>query len=128
MTAVLEPEVEVEAPQTVLPGKGKPKTVADGLYQASLLIEKGWTKFQLWNETRTEFCSVGALLYAYDEEGWTDEAERAKGFLVHQIGLDDRGYPFSHTLAQWNNAPERQQGEVVQAFRSAAKAAEQKGI
>lgn len=101
-------------------------TIADKLDEARALIEKGWTqRTYLSGPSGKEcFCSLGAIGVAVTGKalpmfGWCEGpvAPVVTAFGL-AIGADNPG-----KVADWNDAPERIQAEVIDAFKRAAELA-----
>ena len=95
-------------------------TTAEKLIAARKLIEQGWTQGTYARDANGEdvdatddravcWCSYGAIVRAYDED--FEAAEAARDVLRAAVG--------TKYAASWNDAPERTQAEVLQAFDDA---------
>ena len=94
--------------------------IAAKLDEARALIEKGWCQraFELHSSQGACYCTMGAFYRALGELSEDDE-ETAFRTLIKAIGL-----PAEDTqVFEWNDAPERTQAEVIEAFRKAAELA-----
>jgi hypothetical protein len=110
---------------------GEVSTVAEKLREARALIAKGWTQdAEARNAAGADiqdvdpafedvepvcWCAAGAIFWATG----IDEYSTAADVLVAAIGERTR-----HFIPQWNDAPERTQAEVLQAFDRAIELAE----
>lgn len=122
MTTVLEPlEVPVSTPKPTIP------TIADTLYQAADLLEKGWcigTRF-LYPD---RYCALGAFDQVTGHFTSRDE-DPAVVFLAEyliRVGFWPREWVSATTVAQWNNRST--QDIVVSTFRQAADQAVLEGV
>jgi len=96
-----------------------------------VLLERGWTKGTMYDPNEGTFCSSGAILFAvanvYNptislildvsaDPTLSERINTAHGYVRKAIGL-----PWS--LQSWNDRPERNFNEVVDAFDKAEKLA-----
>lgn len=98
-------------------------SVADKLAEARALIERGWCQ------------DVYARDRAGNEMRWADRRATCyctRGAL-YAVGVHDVAYEFvfqaveNQSLAIWNDAPERTQAEVIDAFKRAEQLAREAG-
>jgi hypothetical protein len=99
--------------------------VANKLDEARALIERGWTQGDY--VVSGCFCASGAIgkitVGRYDEgDGDEDEQDLEFRNTISALGkaVDCE---FSYEIARWNDAPERTQAEVIDAFKRAAELA-----
>lgn len=107
--------------------------IAAKLDEARALIERGWcqkldamntggTEADPLSESATCFCINGALFRAARNRGDRDYID-LEPFLECAIGLDPSAPYEMSPVIDWNDAPERTQAEVIEAFRKAAELA-----
>lgn len=96
------------------------KVIADMLDEARALIEKGWC--QTTYSDGDGFCPVGAINQVIHGNAENDEttAAWANAVLALEGAIGRDAYI---GLPNWNDAPERTQAEVIEAFRKAAELA-----
>lgn len=113
----------------------KPCPIAETLDKAADLLENGWIQNLLWDETRQNFCAIGAVYHTQDvhphqlDSFFGDKAIR----MCHareaiEYAAKHAGFLNRTKLVSWNNHPDRKQEEVVAVFRGAALEAYSKGI
>lgn len=94
------------------------EAIAQKLDEARALIERGWCQGTFTLDGC--FCLYGAVNMVVDGVPWS-ELTPDEYFvpLADVIG----GEATEYNLASWNDAPERTQAEVIEAFRKAAELA-----
>lgn len=103
--------------------------IADKLDEARALIEKGWTQaaYARGKSGRSAvpssraavcFCAVGALAAASRKKYPNSAIEG-----IRELSLSVGGDGYETAILEWNDAPERTQAEVIEAFRKAAELA-----
>lgn len=109
------------------------EAIAQKLEEACALIEKGWCQGGYTNATSlsgalegepfASCCSIGAIGIA--KHAFPDERMPEMAYLHRAIfgGQQPGEYGYGDDIADWNDAPERTQAEVVAAFKKAAKLA-----
>ena len=96
-----------------------PNEVADTLDRARALIEKGWTQGVMARGKSGRAVSVrGNSAVCFCASGAIDRVATWDGYSVVAVAL--RAAIGGLNIPCWNDAPERTQAEVVQAFKEAA--------
>lgn len=93
--------------------------IAQKLEEAMALIEKGWTQHEL-SSPSGEVCLLGAVCAVLGKSPHDLDAAIPAQPLMRALkkATGFRGY-----LGDWNDAPERTQAEVIEAFKKAAELA-----
>jgi hypothetical protein len=103
-------------------------TAAEKLDEARVLIERGWTQGEYargekgssvdyLKDKATCFCAAGAI--GAVNKHWPTSSLPGMRYLSLAVGGDGD----EADVLNWNDAPERTQAEVVEAFRKAAELA-----
>lgn len=139
MTLVLDP---VEVPVVEPVSMPKPLTIADTLYRAADLMEKGWMTNWLFDLQQTggllinatRFCAIGALMRVTlpDDKCYTTHpnispsADAAVRYVSKYLELTPRTNWIRSGVALWNNC--NTQEIVVDTFRKVADKAVLEGV
>jgi hypothetical protein len=91
--------------------------IAAKLDEARALIEKGWVRGS-YEVKGCGFCTYGAV-----QKAVTGNAEEECNPRTKPLEALLRQVTGATSLAHWNDAPERTQAEVIEAFRKAAELA-----
>ncbi len=89
-------------------------TVCDVLVRAADLLEEfGWRQGHVGSKRQGVFCALGAINEAQRDLGASKSMNaRARRRLADAVGMP---------VAHWNDAPDRQRGEVVALIRKVAR-------
>lgn len=101
------------------------ETVAANLDAAhDYILVHGWGQQALVNRLG-HVCAVGAVHYMMRDRGWTNRIERVAMLDALTMALAGQGVRYQHChdkLTRWNDEPQRTIDEVLELFRSTAKA------